>query len=133
MGLRRATPILIAALALTGCGASAQEQFVSDADAICERVNREFGTHIERPDAFARMYPIVRQAQADLAAINAPAESRQAFARYLEVNQQRIDGLAAALKDPVTDVYTDPRMKRADVLQTRSGELAREVGFEQCA
>lgn len=72
-------------------------------------MNREFGERIEDPDALARMYPVARHAQADLGALKAPSEIQEEFARYLKVNQERIDLLATALNDPVTDVDTDPR------------------------
>ncbi|UUY02576.1 hypothetical protein LRS13_18030 [Svornostia abyssi] len=130
---RHSIPIVITALALSACGESAREKFVGDADAVCERVNREFGERIEDPDALVRMYPVVRKAQADLNAIEAPTEDKGQFARYVKVNQARIDLLAAALKDPVADVYSDPRMKRAEALQARSTKIARELGFEHCS
>ncbi|MFA9269374.1 MAG: hypothetical protein ACEQSX_01260 [Baekduiaceae bacterium] len=133
MGWRYAALTLAAAPLLAACGESPRERFVSDADAVCERVNREFGERIEDPDALAKVRPVARQAQADLDAIDAPAEYKQKFARYLKVNRERIDLLAAALKDLITDVYADPKMKRAEVFQTRSGEIVRDLGFEHCS
>lgn len=131
--MRYVIAVLAAALTFSACGESAQEKFVGDADAVCARVNRNFGERIEDPDALARMYPVARQAQADLGALKAPSEIQEEFARYLKVNQERIDLLATALKDPVTDVDTDPKMKRAEALQTQAAEIARELGFEHCS
>lgn len=130
---RYAIPVLTAALAFSACGESAQERFVGDADAVCERVNQEFSERIESPDVLAKMYPAARQAQADLNAIEAPAEIQKEFARYLKVNQERIDLLAAALKNPVADVFSDPRYQRAEELQAQSDQIARDLGFEHCS
>ncbi|UUY02572.1 hypothetical protein LRS13_18010 [Svornostia abyssi] len=100
---------------------------------LCRRVDRDFAEHVERPGALAKMYAAARQAQADLNTMEAPAEDEQAFARYLKVNQQRIDLLAAALNAPANGVASDPKMKRAEALQARSSEIVRELGFEHCS
>lgn len=36
-------------------------------------------------------------------------------------------------KNPASNVYSDPRMKRAQELQAQSGTPAEDLGFEHCS
>ncbi|MBJ7332723.1 MAG: hypothetical protein JHC95_22705 [Solirubrobacteraceae bacterium] len=130
---RNAAIALVAGLALSACGASEQEQFAESADAICERVNREYTKVAEETGSITALYPAVRRAHAELTALDAPETSRAQFARYLAVNRQRVDLMGRAITDPAPDPSSDPLMKRAEALQAQSGDLAGDLGFEQCS
>ena len=139
---------LVAALALSlgaaACGGDdrlSREEYIAQADAICERVERQLQGlgQAESVEQFARLaeraIPIVRKSFDDIEALEPPEELEAKVHEWHEVNREGLRALedlpAAARARNRSE--TEQILRKADETEQRADRLGREIGLKKCA
>jgi hypothetical protein len=140
---------LAAALALAGCGGDdggggeplSQEDFVAQADAICEEYEAKLdalGTPQSQEDLaeFAeKSVPIAEEGQGKLAELTPPADLQEAYDEWLAQGDKAVD-IVQRLEQAAQDNDQEEIQAIATEAQAadeRSEELATQLGFEECS
>ena len=141
-GARRAVFGTALVAVLAGCGTSAHDKLVADANRICRDGDRRIKAlptsakdQRELASLTEREASIIQDARSRLGKLEPPAGDRQRFARYLaafDVNARtaKVIALAARAGRPA-EVQRLVTQARGDTARARG--LARELGFRDCA
>lgn len=146
-----AAPLVVAAaLGLAACGgddsgdSGGSDDFIADADAICTDAVRQLADQelaLSAPPVseadIAALYevgnPVLADAQAQLEALEAPADVSADWDEYLSLNQQRTDAreqAAVAADDP--KAFAAANGKALEAL-TKRDEVGARIGLGACA
>jgi hypothetical protein len=144
--MTRTIALLAATVAMAGCGGGGgddrltREEFVSQADAICEEYEAKLdalGTP-QNPDELAdfadRALPIAEDGRAELGELRPPEELEDTYDAWLAQGDRAIrivEDLRDAAEDG--DVSEIQRIAReAETADAEANRLAEQLGFEQC-
>jgi hypothetical protein len=146
--MRRATLCLVALALLAGCGgddddgggALSREEFVRQADAVCQRTNEE-GNKIQEPDAakdfreFAEnTRDVADKGVKDLKELEPPEDLKADYDKALKNLEEQV-GLLDELADAAEAndaAKLQQLLARGEKLNTENRELSGRLGFKEC-
>ncbi len=144
---RQAVALTLAALLLAGCeiggdGSGEQEQFVQQADAVCQKYAQRIGG-IPRPQTLLRDFavymrravPIAREQNRELRAMMPPEDSEAEFRRMLQLLDQQLDLAAAAGEEAYAgrEARAQAVLQQSAVPADEAAQIAARIGFTTCA
>ena len=144
---RQAVALTLAALLLAGCeiggdGSGEQEQFVQQADAVCQKYAQRIGG-IPRPQTLLRDFavymrravPIAREQNRELRAMMPPEDSEADFRRMLQLLDQQLDLAAAAAEEAYAgrEARAQAVLQQSAVPADEAAQIAARIGFTTCA
>jgi hypothetical protein len=144
---RQAVALTLAALLLAGCeiggdGGGEQEQFVQQADAVCQKYAQRIGG-IPRPQTLLRDFavymrravPIAREQNRELRAMTPPEDSEADFRRMLQLLDQQLDLAAAAGEEAYAgrEARAQAVLQQSAVPADEAAQIAARIGFTTCA
>jgi hypothetical protein len=148
LGVRRASPLLLALLLLAGCGGSSssgqpltRDQYASQADAICSKYKQKTGA-LSRPatltdlaDVADQVLPLLDAARGELRALRPPAAEQataQAWLDEFDLIVQDVKNIRDKAKNNDTagvQAAAQPALKH----DQHANELAAQLGMTVCS
>lgn len=143
-GLRLVAVVSLAALALSACGgdgALSKDEFIEQADEICEDIDQQIAElgEPENREAFEELVDEGTEITADglerLRALEPPAEDRDQINRMLDKIEEAVE-LLPEIQVALEDRDVEALQTLQSEVQAAASEaqtIAEDYGFEQCA
>ena len=143
---RQAVAVVFAALLLAGCEIgggedTGREQFVQDADAVCQRYSQRI-SGIPQPQTFLRDFavymrravPVARQQNRELERLPSPEDVEEDFRRMIVLLDQQLDLAAQAGEEAYAgrEARAQAAFQQSLAPASEASRLAARIGFATC-
>ena len=145
---RQAVALALAACLLAGCEigsdgrAGEQEQFIQQADAVCQQYAQRIGG-IPRPQTFLRDFavymrravPLAREQNRELRGLTPPADTAADYTRMLQLLDQQLDLAEAAGEEAYAgrEARAQAAIEQSLGPAQEAATIAARIGFTTCA